>query len=56
MLFLTRKIGEVIHIGSDINITVLDIRGKQVRLGIEAPKDVKILRDELKEHDDERRG
>lgn len=52
MLILTRKIGEVIHIGPDIEVTVMDARGKQVRLGIKAPAEVKVLREELKEKED----
>lgn len=48
MLILSRHIGEIIHIGNDIAITVVDVRGNQVRLGIEAPTDVKVLRNELK--------
>lgn len=49
MLVLTRRVGEVIKIGDDITIEVLDARGKQVRLGITAPKEVKVLRQELKD-------
>jgi carbon storage regulator len=49
MLVLTRRVGEVIKIGDDIEVTILDARGKQVRLGITAPKEVKVLRLELKE-------
>lgn len=49
MLVLTRRVGEVIKIGDDIEVAVLDARGKQVRLGITAPKDVKVLRQEIKE-------
>ncbi len=47
MLILTRKSGEGLFIGDDIRITVLEIRGKQIRLGIEAPADVVILREEI---------
>jgi carbon storage regulator len=53
MLVLTRRVGEVIHIGDDIQVSVLGVQGKQVRLGIEAPKEVKVLRDELKERKNE---
>jgi carbon storage regulator len=49
MLVLSRKSGELIHIGSDIVITVLEVSGKFVRLGLEAPKNVSILRAEIKE-------
>jgi carbon storage regulator len=47
MLVLTRKPGEKIHIGSGITITVLEIRGNKIRIGIEAPEEVKVLRAEL---------
>lgn len=51
MLVLTRKLNERIVIGETIRITVVGIRGNHVRLGIEAPSDVTILRDELKRFD-----
>lgn len=47
MLVLTRKLGESIAIDDNIKITVVQIKGKQVRLGIEAPKDTKIHREEV---------
>ena len=47
MLVLSRKAEESMFIGDDIKITVLDIRGGQVRLGISAPQDVKIHREEV---------
>ena len=47
MLILTRKIGESITIGDDIKIQVLEIKGKQVRLGIQAPKKYSIHREEI---------
>ncbi len=54
MLVLTRKQGEKIRIGNDIVITVVGINDNQVKIGIEAPSDVKILREEIyskvKEH------
>jgi carbon storage regulator len=49
MLILTRKLGERITIGDDISITLLEIRGSQVRLGIEAPKGIGIYRQEIYE-------
>ncbi len=49
MLVLTRKLGEAINIGEDITITVLEVRGNQVRLGIQAPQTVIIHRRELYE-------
>jgi carbon storage regulator len=48
MLVLSRNPGESIHIGDNIIITVLSIKNNQVRLGLEAPKDVQILRSELR--------
>ena len=47
MLVLSRKPGEKIQIGSDITITVIEGRGNKIRIGIEAPEDVPILRAEL---------
>ena len=44
MLVVSRKVGEAIIIGQDIRVTVVEIRGKQVRLGIEAPADLLVLR------------
>jgi len=47
MLVLTRKIGETIAIDDDIKIVVVQIKGRQVRLGIEAPRNTKIHREEI---------
>lgn len=47
MLVLTRRLGEAITIGENIRIVVVDISGHQVKLGIDAPKDVEIYREEL---------
>ena len=47
MLVLTRKLGETIAINDDIKIVVVQIKGRQVRLGIEAPRDTKIHREEV---------
>jgi len=47
MLVLTRKLGETIVIGDDIVIKVVDIHGKQIRLGIEAPSEITIFRGEI---------
>ena len=47
MLILTRRPGETIQVGDDIEISVLEIRGNQVRIGINAPPEVLVLRSEL---------
>jgi carbon storage regulator CsrA len=47
MLVLTRKLDEAIQIGDNIKITVLRVKGNTVRIGIEAPKHIKVVRDEL---------
>lgn len=49
MLVLTRKVGEKILIGDDIVVTVLDVRGEGIKIGIEAPRGVKIQRQEVLE-------
>jgi len=47
MLILTRAVGETITIGHNIRVTILSIKGTQVRIGIEAPGDVRVLREEI---------
>ena len=47
MLILTRRNGETLRIGDDINVTVLDIKGNHVRFGISAPNDVAVHREEI---------
>jgi carbon storage regulator CsrA len=47
MLILTRKVGESINIGDEITVTILGVQGLQVRLGINAPKNVSVHREEI---------
>lgn len=47
MLILTRRVGETLIIGDDVSVTVLGVKGNQVRLGINAPKDVSVHREEI---------
>lgn len=47
MLILTRRVGETIVIGDDVKITVLGVKGNQVRIGVNAPKTVSVHREEI---------
>ncbi|MDK7756256.1 carbon storage regulator CsrA [Providencia rettgeri] len=47
MLILTRKPTEVVVIGDDIKVTILGVKGNQVRIGIDAPKDISVHREEI---------
>lgn len=58
MLILTRRVGEAVMIGNEVTITVLGVKGNQVRIGINAPKDVAVHREEIferikREHGDD---
>ena len=47
MLILTRKVGEAVAVGDDIQISVVEIKGTQVKLGIQAPKNIEVHREEI---------
>lgn len=56
MLILTRRISESVIIGDNVKITVLGVKGSQVRLGIDAPKDVSVHREEIYERIKQEKG
>ena len=47
MLILTRRVGEALVIGDDVVVNVLGVKGNQVRIGVEAPKDISVHREEI---------
>jgi carbon storage regulator len=49
MLILTRRVGETVMVGNDVTVTIVGVRGCQVRIGINAPKDVTVHRKEIYE-------
>ncbi len=61
MLILTRRVGESLMIGDDVSITILGVKGNQVRVGVNAPRDVSVHREEIyqriqKEHNNTKNG
>ena len=53
MLILTRRINESLVIGDEVTVTILGVKGNQVRIGVDAPRDVSVHREELAQKDDE---
>jgi carbon storage regulator len=51
MLILTRRVGESLRIADDIVVTVLEVKGNQVKIGTDAPKDVAVVREEILDRD-----
>jgi carbon storage regulator len=49
MLILTRRVGEAVIVGDDVTVTIVGVKGHQIRIGISAPKDVSIHREEIYE-------
>ena len=56
MLVLTRKPGEAIFIGDNVKITVLDISSNQVRIGVDAPREIEVDREEIRQRKDQERN
>ncbi|HLS99326.1 MAG: carbon storage regulator CsrA [Porticoccaceae bacterium] len=56
MLILTRRVGETLVVGDDITVTVLGVKGNQVRLGVNAPKDVSVHREEIYQRIQQEKG
>ncbi len=56
MLILTRRVGETLMIGNDISVTVLGVKGNQVRIGVDAPREVAVHREEIFERINSEQG
>ncbi len=56
MLILTRRIGETLMVGDEVTITVLGVKGNQVRLGVNAPRDVAVHREEIYQRIQDEKG
>ena len=56
MLILTRRVGETLMIGDEVTVTVLGVKGNQVRIGVNAPKDVAVPREEIYDRIQHERG
>ncbi|ART62309.1 carbon storage regulator CsrA [Kushneria marisflavi] len=56
MLILTRRVGETLMVGDEITVTVLGVKGNQVRLGVNAPRDVSVHREEIYQRIQQEKG